>query len=208
MLYARSIAERRSRRLVQASLGLSCEAAGLIPVRRGCWRFDEVLGPGNRGIPWTPTGEEFEPPAGWALNRCDYRLVFGLVRYARVVPIRQGLPGWSSSSSSSSPPHFLRSSIISSLLRISSTGPQFITEVVGCAGPSIWFSVFHLLLNRSCSWSIFPPFLCYWSRHGRGACGRDRGGTIGLSAAWAGEAVRWARRSGRPVCPGYRDRAG
>jgi hypothetical protein len=66
VLYARSIAEREDlRRLVQASLGLSCEAAGLIPVRRGCWRFDEVLGPWQS---WYPVDsdwpEEFEPPAG------------------------------------------------------------------------------------------------------------------------------------------------
>jgi len=40
ILYARSIAERETlRRLVQVSLGLSHEAAVLIPVRRGCWRF-------------------------------------------------------------------------------------------------------------------------------------------------------------------------
>jgi hypothetical protein len=52
VLYARSIAERESlRRLVQVSLGLSPEEAALIPVRRGCWRFDAVLGPWQSWYP-------------------------------------------------------------------------------------------------------------------------------------------------------------
>lgn len=57
ILYARSIAERETlRRLVQVSLGLSHEAAVLIPVRRGCWRFDRVLGPWQS---WYPVGSDW-----------------------------------------------------------------------------------------------------------------------------------------------------
>jgi hypothetical protein len=52
VLYAQSIRERESLRgLVQVSLGLSAEAANLIPVRRGCWRFDAVLGPWQSWYP-------------------------------------------------------------------------------------------------------------------------------------------------------------
>lgn len=46
VLYAQSIAERESLRdLVRDVLGLSDEAAALVPIRRGCWRFDPILGP-------------------------------------------------------------------------------------------------------------------------------------------------------------------
>lgn len=52
VLYAKSISERELLRdLVRDALGLSAGAAELIPVRRGCWRFDRILGPWQEWYP-------------------------------------------------------------------------------------------------------------------------------------------------------------
>lgn len=52
LLYGRSIGEREVlRELVREVLGLSQGEAGLIPVRRGCWRFDSLLGPWQSWYP-------------------------------------------------------------------------------------------------------------------------------------------------------------
>lgn len=46
MIYASSVEERESIRLKICSvLGFASEASGNIPVRRGCWLYDPILGP-------------------------------------------------------------------------------------------------------------------------------------------------------------------
>lgn len=57
VLYARSIDERETlRKLLQVALGISPGAAKLIPVRRGCWRFDRLLGPWQS---WHPVDSDW-----------------------------------------------------------------------------------------------------------------------------------------------------
>lgn len=58
VLYAGSISEREALRdLVRAALDLPASAAWLIPVRRGCWRFDSVLGPWQG---WHPVDSDWQ----------------------------------------------------------------------------------------------------------------------------------------------------
>jgi hypothetical protein len=57
VFYARSISEREMlRELVKEALMLTECQARLIPVRRGCWRFDPILGPWLR---W------YQPDSDW-----------------------------------------------------------------------------------------------------------------------------------------------
>ncbi len=58
MLYAQTIAERDSLRgEAEAVLGLTPDKAPGLPVRRGCWRYDDVLGPWES---WYPPDKDYE----------------------------------------------------------------------------------------------------------------------------------------------------
>lgn len=60
MLYARTIAERDLLRArAEEVLGLAPEAAPALPVRRGCWRYDDLLGPWES---WYPPDADFVVP--------------------------------------------------------------------------------------------------------------------------------------------------
>jgi len=58
MVYASSIRERdHLRRAICTALAINPLLAGIIPVRRGCWLYDDILGPWQK---WYPTDKDFE----------------------------------------------------------------------------------------------------------------------------------------------------
>ncbi len=60
MIYASLIKERDEiRQAICTVLGIDVLAAGTIPVRRGCWLYDHILGPWQD---WHETDKDFETP--------------------------------------------------------------------------------------------------------------------------------------------------